>query len=106
MKEVRRVISRKQFASSLPLSLTLSSIVALDYWNVPTLFCIIIYVVLAWFWGGAVRRIFSEVQIKVLWQPKDFEQPESKKESKLSFSKRIEMVILVEKDAKDKNKLL
>ena len=106
MWEVRRVIDRKQFPSSLPVSLTVSSMVALDYWNVPTLLCIVIYVVLAWFWGGAIRRLFTDVPIKILWQPKDFERPESKIEPKVSFSQKKEMTRLVEKEAKDKSKLL
>ncbi len=106
MKEVRRVIDRKQFPVVLPISFTICTLLALDYWNVPTYVCIIVYIYLVWVWFRSIWRLYTDVYVKILWQPKDFERPEPKKEPKIPFSKRIEMAMLVEKEAKDKDKLL
>ena len=101
MKNVKRVFNRKQFPRALPISLTLSSIIALEHWEVSIFLCIVVYVILLWFWISAIHHLRTDEEVTVLWQHEDFEKPSTKKVSK--FSEKIQEAMKQEKEKSKSN---
>lgn len=73
--ERRKVISRKNVPGSLPLTLTIVCVMALDFWNAPGWMCGVVGLLLLISWISCLITVLTDEKIDIFKQEEHTEFP-------------------------------